>query len=90
MGSRAKFQRFVVIAMSVCHVKLKISQTALRNYEPRVIHYTNQLLVIIRAANGNPIDASMQFNLYSFDVMGNLAFGQDFEMIQSQKLHPSM
>ncbi|KAM5364617.1 hypothetical protein ACJZ2D_011398 [Fusarium nematophilum] len=71
-------------------VELTQGHAALREYEPRVVEYTNQLLEVIEAAKGKPIDASLQFNLYGFDVMGNLAFGHDFKMIQSQKLHPSM
>ncbi|KAF4463686.1 cytochrome P450 [Fusarium albosuccineum] len=63
---------------------------ALRLYEPRVRHYTDQALAVIDTAKGAPVDVAKEFNLYSFDVMGNLAFGKDFEMIKSRELHPAM
>ncbi|KAF4996278.1 hypothetical protein FDECE_12522 [Fusarium decemcellulare] len=63
---------------------------ALRLYEPRVRHYTDQTLAVVDAAKGSPVDVAKEFNLYSFDVMGNLAFGKDFEMIKSRELHPAM
>ncbi|KAH7015832.1 cytochrome P450 67 [Ilyonectria destructans] len=66
------------------------SSKALRDYEPRVIYYTNQLLTQIEIKEGRPIDISKEFNLYSFDIMGNLAFGKDFNMVKTQEMHPAM
>ncbi|CRK18662.1 hypothetical protein BN1708_012423 [Verticillium longisporum] len=63
---------------------------ALRDYEPRVRTYTNQLLTQIDAKKHGAINVSKEFNLYSFDVMGNLAFGKNFGLIMSQKMHPAM
>ncbi|KAH8690164.1 putative cytochrome P450 oxidoreductase [Talaromyces proteolyticus] len=57
------------------------SSKALRDYEPRVSRYTNQLLSVIQQNSGNPIDVSRLFNYFSFDVMGDLAFGKSFNML---------
>ncbi|KAH6703791.1 cytochrome P450 67 [Verticillium dahliae] len=66
------------------------SSKSLRDYEPRVRTYTNQLLTQIDAKKHGAINVSKEFNLYSFDVMGNLAFGKNFGLIMSQKMHPAM
>ncbi|KAF5863921.1 hypothetical protein ETB97_009028 [Aspergillus alliaceus] len=57
------------------------SSRALRNYEPRVTHYTNQLIHAIEQRLESPIDVSRWFNYYSFDVMGDLSFGKSFNML---------
>ncbi|KGO40744.1 Cytochrome P450 [Penicillium expansum] len=57
------------------------SSRALRDYEPRVSHYTEQLINVIEREVGNQINISQWFNYYSFDVMGDLAFGKSFNML---------
>lgn len=54
---------------------------ALRDYEPRVAKYTNQLIAQIEATSGSPINMTTWFNFYSFDVMGDLSFGKSFNML---------
>jgi hypothetical protein len=39
----------------------------------------------LQARSGQEIDASLWFNFYSFDVMGDLAFGRTFDMLASGK-----
>lgn len=36
---------------------------------------------------GKPIDAANVLNLYAFDVMGDLAFGQPFGMLDKMERH---
>lgn len=60
---------------------------ALRDYEPRVIDYTNQLLARIEATKGSPINMTDWFNFYSFDVIGDLAFGKSFDMLRNGVKH---
>lgn len=55
------------------------SDKALREYEPKVRAHNEELLQQIRKREGKPMDMSTWFNLYSFDVMGQLAFGKDYE-----------
>ena len=60
---------------------------ALRDYEPRVEEYTKQLLSVIKTKAGTPVNASTLFNFYSFDVMGDLAFGEGFNMLKDGIVH---
>ncbi|KAL4957948.1 cytochrome P450 monooxygenase [Aspergillus filifer] len=59
------------------------SSKALRNYEERVSKYTSQLVAAIERAvtAGVSIDMSKWANYYSFDVMGDMAFGKSFGML---------
>ncbi|KAJ5356144.1 Cytochrome P450 [Penicillium concentricum] len=57
------------------------STRALRDYEPRVSYYTEQLIQVIEREVGNQINMAQWFNYYSFDVMGDLSFGKSFNML---------
>ncbi|KAK1450111.1 cytochrome P450 [Colletotrichum melonis] len=63
------------------------SSKALRDYEFRVADYTNQLLASIDKNKGKPFNISDWFNFYSFDVMGDLAFGKSFGMLKEGIKH---
>ncbi|VUC32865.1 unnamed protein product [Clonostachys rosea] len=65
-----------------------LSFKAMRAYEPLVAKCTSQLLSNIQASVGGKIDMSHHFTLYTFDVMGTLAFAKDFKMLASNELHP--
>lgn len=56
---------------------------ALREYESRVRTFTNQLISVLDSKTGQSIDASRWFNFYSFDIMGDMAFGKSFDMMKS-------
>lgn len=60
---------------------------ALHNYEDRVIGYTHELITQISAKSGQPINISTWFKFYSFDVMGDLAFGKSFDMLKTGAVH---
>ena len=60
---------------------------ALRDYEGRVTQYTYDLMSKFALFAGKPIDASAWFNYYSFDVMGDFAFGKSFNMLQTGSYH---
>lgn len=60
---------------------------AVKDYEPRVVKYTDQLLAQIQATQGMPINVTDWFNFYSFDVMGDLAFGKSFNMLRHGVKH---
>ncbi|VUC24617.1 unnamed protein product [Clonostachys rosea] len=66
------------------------SSKALREYEPRVAYYTQQLLKQIASREGQPVNISTLFNFFSFDVMGDLAFGQSFDMLTDGTAHEYM
>ncbi|RDL30137.1 uncharacterized protein BP5553_10415 [Venustampulla echinocandica] len=63
------------------------SSRALRDYEPRVVKYTDQLVAHIQSTQGTPVNVSDWFNFYSFDVMGDLAFGKSFNMLRDGIKH---
>ncbi|KAL7767272.1 hypothetical protein ACKLNR_001573 [Fusarium oxysporum f. sp. zingiberi] len=66
------------------------SSRALRDYQPRVVKYTNLLLDRLEQSQGTPIDIPKWFKFYSFDTMGDLAFGQSFSMLTNGVKHPFM
>ncbi|KAL5359671.1 cytochrome P450 [Aspergillus floccosus] len=63
------------------------SDSALRGYESRVQKYNDLLLNHVRNSNGTPMDMTRWFNIYSFDVMGDLGFGQSFGMLETGEMH---
>ncbi|KAK7424018.1 hypothetical protein QQX98_000628 [Neonectria punicea] len=63
------------------------SAKSLRNYEPRVAQYTNILLDQIQAREGKSMDITLWCHFYGFDVMGDLAFGRSFDMLQGGIQH---
>ncbi|CAJ0552460.1 Ff.00g064390.m01.CDS01 [Fusarium sp. VM40] len=63
------------------------SSKALHDYEPRVTGYTSELLSRLAELQGRTINASDWFNFYSFDVMGDLAFGKCFNMLRGGVKH---
>ena len=63
------------------------SDRALRGYEVRIRRYNDLLLGKLGETNGQAVNASEVFNQYSFDVMGDLAFGRSFDMLESGETH---
>lgn len=64
-----------------------LGSKALRDYEPRVEQFTQQLLSVLEKKAGQAIDVSTLFNFYSFDVMGDLAFDSGFNMLRDGIVH---
>ncbi|CZR61640.1 related to pisatin demethylase cytochrome P450 [Phialocephala subalpina] len=63
------------------------SMKALDSYESRVKDFANILVEQIKSFSGKPLNASLWFNYYSFDVMGELAFGRSFDMLKTGEKH---
>lgn len=63
------------------------SDKALRGYEQRVQKYQNILIDQIESFHGQSINVSKWFNLYSFDIVGDLAFGTSFKMLEASEEH---
>ena len=61
--------------------------TALRDYEGRISDYTHELIKEISTRSGNTMNASAWFNYWSFDVMGDFAFGKSFNMLKTGRNH---
>ncbi|KAL3496570.1 cytochrome P450 [Aspergillus germanicus] len=63
------------------------SDKALRGYELRVERYNKALLRQIEGLDGKPTNIAKWFECWSFDIMGDLAFGQSFNMLESPDGH---
>ncbi|EXJ79942.1 hypothetical protein A1O3_08228 [Capronia epimyces CBS 606.96] len=66
---------------------LGFNSKALRSYEGRILKYSHQLVDALSRQTGEPLNATEWFNYYSFDVMGDLAFGKSFDMLSTGKEH---
>jgi tryprostatin B 6-hydroxylase len=60
---------------------------AVRGYEKRVKIYLDKLVEKIKAFDSQPVNVTKWFNLFSFDVMGDLSFGESFDMLENSKEH---
>lgn len=60
---------------------------ALKDYEERVGRYTDQLLGRVEEFKGETFDITRWFNFYTFDVMGELAFGKSFRQLEDNVEH---
>lgn len=63
------------------------NDTMLHGYENRITIYQDQLITHISDLGGKAINVSELLNLYSFDVMGDLAFGTSFNMLRNNEKH---
>ncbi|UKZ83912.1 hypothetical protein TrVFT333_011727 [Trichoderma virens FT-333] len=66
------------------------SSRALDVYESRVLEKVDLLLSKIEEANGNPIDMTKYFMYFSFDVMADVGFSKNFNMLESTSIHPAI
>jgi cytochrome P450 len=60
---------------------------SLRNYERRILKYGAKLIEQISSFGGQPINATQWVSFFGFDLMGDLAFGRPFDMLESGKMH---
>ncbi|KAL4933800.1 cytochrome P450 [Aspergillus undulatus] len=60
---------------------------ALKDYSPRVQKHATRLAEVFDRNIGKAIDVAKLFNYYSFDVMGDLAFGKSFNMLVDGRDH---
>ena len=63
------------------------SDKALRGHEKRIQVYQDRLIAQIATFGGQAVNVAKWFSLYSFDVMGDLAFGESFEVLESKGQH---
>ena len=63
------------------------SDKALRGYEERLKEHQAELITHIDSQGQNAVNMSKTFNLFSFDVMGDLAFSNSFGMLASSEEH---
>ena len=63
------------------------SEKALRGYNSRMERYRRQFLDQMETLKGTQVNVVKGFNLFSFDVMGDLAYGSSFRMLETSKEH---
>ncbi|KAH8424225.1 cytochrome P450 [Aspergillus melleus] len=63
------------------------SDKMVRGYELRARVYRQKLVERLRASGATPVDVHHWYSLYSFDVMGDLAFGKSFGCLETGEEH---
>jgi cytochrome P450 len=66
------------------------SERALREQEPIVTSYVDQLLTRLHenASAETPLDMTSWYNRATFDIIGDLAFGESFHCLDKSDYHP--
>ncbi|PSR88813.1 cytochrome P450 [Coniella lustricola] len=66
------------------------SESSLRAQEPIILGYAQQLTNQLRgrAARGEVVDLWAWFNYLTFDVIGDLTFGEPFDCVKDGQFHP--
>ena len=60
---------------------------SVKGYETRLKPYQDKLLKRFEESEGRPVNVTEWFKFYNFDIMGELAFGKPFDMLDSSKQH---
>lgn len=63
------------------------SEKALRGYETSIQTVRTKLLAILDTYDGKPVDVEHWISLYSYDVMGEMAFGKSYNGLDSKQRH---
>nr|POE72758.1 tryprostatin b 6-hydroxylase [Quercus suber] len=59
------------------------SDKSLRDYETRIEPFTDKMVQRVGEHKGGPVNVTKWFNLFSFDVMGHLAFNKDYGLLET-------
>ncbi|KAK4225971.1 hypothetical protein QBC38DRAFT_249076 [Podospora fimiseda] len=63
------------------------SEKAIKGYNERIRGYQDRLISKLAEQEGKPVNISRWLLWYSFDVMGDMAFGQSYNMIETAQNH---
>ena len=64
------------------------SDKSLREQEPILNKYVNLLMQRMQEHAGKTVDIASWFNFTTFDIIGDLTFGESFECLEKERLHP--
>ncbi|KAI1288552.1 cytochrome P450 monooxygenase-like protein [Xylaria venustula] len=67
-----------------------LSNKAMNDYYPRIAKLVRELSHCIGTFGANPVDIEKVMSWYSWDVMGEVLFGEDFNLTKSRKTHPGI
>ena len=92
MGSRAG----IIQAQGPDHARMRksllpaFSEKAVRAQEEYILLQVNRLMAILHqhASLGQVVDIAKMFNLTTFDIIGDLTFGESFDGLEKQDYHP--
>lgn len=57
---------------------------------PRIADQVMSLVSCIKKYNGSVVDVDEVMSWFSFDAMGEVVFGQDFDLLNSRVMHPAI
>lgn len=60
------------------------------DYHPRITSLVRELSRCIGASGTKPVDVDQVMSWYSWDVMGEVLFGEDFNLPKSRVTHPGI
>lgn len=63
---------------------------SLRQYESRVSKYADKLLQRLSRSTQEPVNVTKWFHYFSFDLMGDLAFGESFGTLETGQDHQAI
>ncbi|MCJ1284882.1 hypothetical protein MMC26_004219 [Xylographa opegraphella] len=84
----------IITANDADHSRLRrilahaFSDKALREQEPLLQTHVDAFVAGMRERAGGPVDVTPWFSYYTFDVIGDLAFGEPFDCLRDARLHP--
>ncbi|RDL42248.1 uncharacterized protein BP5553_02227 [Venustampulla echinocandica] len=63
------------------------SEKALRDQEPIIKSYVDLLIQRLHENSKEPVDVVKWFNFITFDIIGDLTFGESFECLKTSQVH---
>ncbi|KAI0417001.1 cytochrome P450 monooxygenase-like protein [Xylaria grammica] len=67
-----------------------LSSKAMNDYYPRITGLVRDLSHCIGTFGANPVDLDQVMSWYSWDIMGEVLFGEDFNLTRSRVTHPGI
>ncbi|KAJ3563659.1 hypothetical protein NPX13_g8120 [Xylaria arbuscula] len=67
-----------------------LNSKAMNDYYPRILSLVRELSRCIGTFDQNPVDIDQVMSWYSWDVMGEVLFGEDFNLTKSRVTHPGI
>ena len=64
------------------------SEKSLKAQAPIIQHYVHQLVDQMKVRAGDTVDLVEWLNFCTFDVSGDLSFGESFDCLKNGKAHP--
>ncbi|KAI8935075.1 hypothetical protein NX059_007670 [Plenodomus lindquistii] len=67
-----------------------LSTKAMDSLRPRIAGQVQSLVSCIQSYNGSTVDVDEVMSWFSFDAMGEVVFGEDFNLLKSKVMHPAI